>query len=748
MKHLSPAVALVLAVSAGTLSTPAVAADAADWAQSTATAETGAETIAPLAIPVDSVLLSAGQTGMLSRTGTGASAVHRWTRLADGVTTILPAGTYWGSAGTDLVVSREGSVFTFTDMSGAVEPAVLDTSGFNTAAAPYTVDRVVGRSLLMTTTVNGAEEFRLVSLGEDGNVADRKVGLPDGSRARFSYSSGPDSLAVSYGEPMANGYYRMRLSTVDVTTGAITASHYFLPEPNHTAIAVTPSHLTWVLDPYGSNPQLQVLARATGSPVSTTPLIRQQTLGLTVHHVGDWVALVRPGGGTATSPHPYTPLTARPLDGGAEVPLLDHAGSVTPSPDGSLLVLGGTLAHGEGLYRIAPDPVTGKPAATLLRTFGRPTALTVLKESLPPAGTFDFDRAGGKLSAGWTLSRFNARTTLTLTHTASGRTVKLVQEPREGVSAHSLTWDGVYKDGLPAYNGAYAWTMTAAPANGVGPAVERKGSFTLTRAPRPHDFDDNGSPDVLARDVNGNLSSYDIRQVWSLDAYEDPYELPIGGGWNAYDRILAAGNLGGTRHGDLIARDKSGILWLYQGKSGHRAPFAPRTRIGGWGIYNQFAAGSDVTGDGRNDLLAADKAGMLWLYPGTGNTTAPFTTRRKIGGGWGIYNQLTATGNLAGGPAGDLVARDKAGVLWLYLGKGDGTFTTRTRIGGGWGSFKHLIGIGDVNNDGRNDLLAAGQSNNGDTVLHLYRGTGQWTTPLAPAQTDTVEQRSWLGHLS
>ncbi|MFE0336949.1 FG-GAP-like repeat-containing protein [Streptomyces sp. NPDC058955] len=645
------------------------------------------------------MLLSAGETGILSRTGTGTSAVHRWTRLADGVTTTLPAGSYGGSAGTDLVVPQKGAVFTLTDMSGATEPVVLDTSAFNTAAVPYAVERVVGRSLLMTTIVNGAAEFHLVSLGEDGRAMDRKVGLPEGSRAWFGYSSGPDSLAVSYGEPMANGYYRMRLSTVDVTTGAVTASHSFLPEPNHTAIAVTPSHLTWMLDPYGSNPQLQVLSRATDSPVSTTPLVRQQTPGLTVHHVGDWVALVKPGGGTATSPHPYTPLTARPLNGGAEVSLMDHAGSVTPSPDGSLLVLGGTLAHGEGLYRIAPDPVTGKPAATLLRTFDRPTALTVVKESLPPAGTFDLDRAGGKLSAGWTLSRFNARTTLTLTHTASGRTVKLVQEPREGVTAHSLTWDGVYKDGLPAYNGAYTWTMTAAPANGVGPAVERKGSFTLTRAPRPHDFDDNGSPDVLARDVNGNLSSYDIRQVWSLDAYESPYELPIGGGWNTYDRILAAGNLGGTRHGDLITRDKSGVLWLYQGKSGHKAPFTPRTRIGGgWGIYNQLAAGSDVTGDGRNDLLATDKTGMLWLYPGTGNTTAPFTTRKKIGGGWG--------------------------------------------------SFQHLIGIGDVNNDGRHDLLAAGQSKNGDTVLHIYRGTGQWTTPLAPAQTDTVEQRAWIGHLS
>ncbi|MFB9484953.1 FG-GAP repeat domain-containing protein [Streptomyces filamentosus] len=694
------------------------------------------------------MLLSAGKTGMLSRTGTDAAAVHRWTRLVDGATTTLPAGSYWGSAGTDLIVSQRGAVFTLTDMSGATEPVVIDTSAFNTAVTRYTVDRVVGESLLMTATVNGAEEFHLVSLGENGQVRDRKLDLAEGSRARFSYASGPDSLAVSYAEPIPNGYYRGRLSTVDVATGAITASHYFLPEANYTAIAVTPTHLTWVLGPYGSNPQLQVLSRATGSPLATTPLVRRETIGLTVHHVGDWVALVKPGGGTATSPHPYTPLVARSLDGGADVPLLAHAGSVASSPDGSLLALGGTLAHGEGLYRIAPDPVTGKPIATLLRTFNQPSALMVLRENLPTTGTFDFDRAGGKLTVGWTLSRFNARTTLTLTHTASGRSAKVVQEPREGVTAQSLTWDGLYKDGLPAFNGAYTWTVTAVPANGVGPAVERKGTFTLTRAPRPHDFDDNGSPDVLARHSDGNLFSYDIRQVWGLDAYERPYELPIGGGWNGYDRILAAGNLGGTRTGDTVARDKSGVLWFYEGKSGHKAPFAPRARIGGgWGIYDQLATGSDVTGDGRPDLLASDRAGVLWLYRGTGNAKSPFATRKKIGGGWGVYNQLTATGNLAGATAGDLVARDKDGVLWLYLGKGDGTFAPRTRIGGGWSLFPHLIGIGDVNGDGRNDLLAASRDATDDTVLHLYRGTGQWKTPFAPAQTDTVEQLAWARHL-
>lgn len=743
LKHLSPAIALVVALSAGALSTPAFAAP---------TAESGpgmtAVAVAPLAIPADSVLLSSGKTGMLSRTETGGTAVHHWTRLSDGDTTVLPAGSYWGSAGTDLVVSQKGAVFTLTDMSGTAGPVVIDTSAFNTTATPYVVDRVVGESLLMTVTVGGAEEFHLVSRGENGRVTDRKLALPDGSRLWFSYSSGPDSVAVSYGEPMANGYYRMRISTVDVATGAINASHSFLPEANHTAIAVTPTHLTWVLRPYGTDPQLQVLSRATGAPVSTTPLIRRETNGLTVHHVGDWVALVKPGGGTANSPHPYTPLTARSLNGAADVALLDHAGSVANSPDGSLLVLGGTLAHGEGLYRIAQDPATGKPTATLLRSFDRPTALAVAKENLPPAGTFDFDRAGGKLKATWALSRSNAWTTLTLTHTVSGRTVKITQGPRDGITVHSLTWDGLYKDGLPAFNGAYTWTMTAAPANGIGPAVERKGSFTLTRAPRPHDFDDNGSPDVLARDRNGNLSSYDIRQIWSLDPYESPYELPIGGGWNVYDRILAAGDLGGTRTGDTVARDKSGVLWLYQGKSGHKAPFAPRTRIGGgWGIYNQLAAGSDVTGDGRPDLLATDKTGVLWLYRSTGNPQSPFATRKKIGGGWGVYNQITATGNLAGADAGDLVARDKAGVLWLYLGKGDGTFAARTRIGGGWNTYDEIIGIGDVDADGRNDLLASNGYMTDETVLYVYRGTGHWKTPFTQRQSNSVEQRAWLGYL-
>ncbi|MFI1717900.1 FG-GAP repeat domain-containing protein [Streptomyces litmocidini] len=73
-----------------------------------------------------------------------------------------------------------------------------------------------------------------------------------------------------------------------------------------------------------------------------------------------------------------------------------------------------------------------------------------------------------------------------------------------------------------------------------------------------------------------------------------------------------------------------------------------------------------------------------------------------------------------------LVARDTAGVLWLYLGKGDGTFAARTKIGGGWNAYQHLVGVGDADRDGRPDLVGFGPQGED----YLYRGTGDWKTPF------------------
>ncbi|MBT2455532.1 VCBS repeat-containing protein [Streptomyces sp. ISL-86] len=97
----------------------------------------------------------------------------------------------------------------------------------------------------------------------------------------------------------------------------------------------------------------------------------------------------------------------------------------------------------------------------------------------------------------------------------------------------------------------------------------------------------------------------------------------------------------------------------------------------------------------------------------------------KAGTGWGIYNQVTAVGNIAGGPGGDLVARDKDGVLWLYMGTSDGTFASRVKIGGGWNAYTHLVAIGDANRDGRPDLLGYSADK-----LYVYHSTGDWRAPF------------------
>ncbi|GAA0612058.1 VCBS repeat-containing protein [Streptomyces crystallinus] len=61
---------------------------------------------------------------------------------------------------------------------------------------------------------------------------------------------------------------------------------------------------------------------------------------------------------------------------------------------------------------------------------------------------------------------------------------------------------------------------------------------------------------------------------------------------------------------------------------------------GGWQVYNTITGVGYVTGDGKADLVARDASGTLRLYQGTGNATVAFKTRTKIGGGWNTYTTL------------------------------------------------------------------------------------------------------------
>ncbi|MET7648734.1 VCBS repeat-containing protein [Streptomyces sp. NPDC005426] len=397
------------------------------------------------------------------------------------------------------------------------------------------------------------------------------------------------------------------------------------------------------------------------------------------------------------------------------------------------MVRGGTSAEREGLYRVALG-ADGKPVATMVAPTGQATAVTLLGHTVPAVIT------GAQLDQGidldWDLSRGDAYVWATLVHVRTGqrRQWPLVTEggtpARRTVGMH---WNGkdLTSDGStgPALNGEYTWEIVARPDDGIGPELRTGGRFTVTRPVAPHDYDDNGTPDVLVRNASGGLVRLAVERSAAGDNVVHGGTWNVGPGWQVYDRMESVGNVAGTSVSDTIARDKGGVLWLYEGTGLGAKTFGTRTKIGGgWGIYDQLAGGSDLTNDGRADVVATDKSGALWLYSGTGNANSPFSARKKIGGGWGVYNELTAAGNLAGAATGDLVARDKTGVLWLYLGKGDGTFAARTKIGSGWNTYKDIVGIGDGNGDGRPDLLALKQGSS--PGAYFYAGTGDWRAPF------------------
>jgi hypothetical protein len=179
--------------------------------------------------------------------------------------------------------------------------------------------------------------------------------------------------------------------------------------------------------------------------------------------------------------------------------------------------------------------------------------------------------------------------------------------------------------------------------------------------------------------------------------------------------ISLAGDLDDDGRDDLLARDSKGALWLY--------PFVRnRVRIGasGWNAMNLLVAGGDFTGDRSADLFARRSTGELVFYAGRGTqglaagkvvATSAFRSARLI----------VTLGDANGDGLADLHVVRPDGTLWFYAGKGNGGLAAPVRVGTGWGPMRTLLTGRDLDRDGRADLLAL------DTAgrLWLYPGNGR-----------------------
>ncbi|MET9672398.1 VCBS repeat-containing protein [Streptomyces sp. NPDC006482] len=720
-----PRTAVAVAVVLAAVSTLPAAAAPASVPVSAVVGGEQASDVVPF--PRGAEVVGAGRTGFLTylRDATTPGEL-RWTRYADGTSTVLPASSGSFSAGaTGIVVTgdhvsdiKQSRVFTVHDMASGAAPLVVDTAELGEAGDTYTYRGAVGATLVFSVQkADGTGQGRLVAPGADG--AEERVigGLPADLRAfvMLSGSSHTAQLFVGAGPVDTSRYSDVVL---DIPTGEITDTYPVTGISPYRTGAVSAGRVAWVAPESATS--VVVGTRGTGDTRQFPIKAAGDRYGL----VGNWLV-----SGPPTRPEresAVTPLTAWSLtEPGVGLPLLDRMSSLAPGPDGSLLARGGTVEHGEGLYRVTAG-AEGEPVVELVASTGEPTALTYLGEDVPDVVDLDRQRSIGFR---WNLSRTNVRFRLTFgLKGTTGTTVTLPDNDSAlGPGAFDWTWHGE-EPATPekaAQPGEYAWRIEAVPRDGIGDTVRASGTVTVRRTPGAHDYDGDGEPEIFGREANGRL--YVVSTFYRPGAVSwGTARVYLGSGWNTYDRLESAGDVAGTRFADTLARDKSGVLWLYQGSGEWTRSLLSRVRIGGgWQTYDRLAGGSDLTGDGRADLVATDKTGAMYLYKGTGKASAPFATRRKTGAGWGIYNDITAVGNVAGAPAGDLVARDKAGVLWLYLGKGDGTFAQRLRIGGGWNAYDGLIGAGDVNRDGRPDLLVRT-----GTLKLFYPGTGDWRAPF------------------
>ncbi|WP_405495157.1 hypothetical protein [Streptomyces sp. NBC_00096] len=139
--------------------------------------------------------------------------------------------------------------------------------------------------------------------------------------------------------------------------------------------------------------------------------------------------------------------------------------------------------------------------------------------------------------------------------------------------------------------------------------------------------------DLLARDRDGILWFY--RGTGNPDR---PFEgrVRVGGGWNQYTSLVPFPD-------GILAKDAAGTLWHYQAKRSTAAgtvPLEPRRKVGtGFGAFTGLAYGGMKTGRYTEDLLARDRDGKLWMYQGT--SRGLLTGKRVlVGGGWNVYGLL------------------------------------------------------------------------------------------------------------
>lgn len=204
-----------------------------------------------------------------------------------------------------------------------------------------------------------------------------------------------------------------------------------------------------------------------------------------------------------------------------------------------------------------------------------------------------------------------------------------------------------------------------------------------------------------------------------------PLFLPVvtydPGGFEA--SMIAVGDLNNDGKPDLVVVDcgdcyvirGAGVVGVLIGNGD--GTFQPAIVYGPGGVTPLFVAIADVNGDGKLDLVVANRCGnngclneaLVGILLGNGDGT--FKPAVSYGSG-GLFSQSVAVSDFNGDGRPDLAVvnacgdSDCNGTMGVLLGNGDGTFQIAVTYSSG-GQTPFSVAAADVNSDGRPDLLVA-----------------------------------------
>ncbi|WP_240630266.1 FG-GAP-like repeat-containing protein [Specibacter cremeus] len=263
------------------------------------------------------------------------------------------------------------------------------------------------------------------------------------------------------------------------------------------------------------------------------------------------------------------------------------------------------------------------------------------------------------------------------------------------------------------------------------------------------DLTGGGHPDLLTVDKTSNsnlLLNVGTGTLTPQSAFKAP--VTVGGGWSIYPQVFGVGDINGDKVSDLLALDSTGKLWFYAAHAGATPTFSARVQVGtGWGGFTKIIAAGDMNGDGVPDLLAVDSTGKLWLYPIHSGATPTFSAPVQVGTGWNIFSKIIAAGDITGDGHPDLIGVKADGSTLFYAGNGGTSPMVKTAVAIpalAYTATDTLLGLGDFDGDKVPDILDV----RSDGSLWLTQGSSIRNTLTPPAPGTISYTRDVHGHVT